>query len=133
MMMVDFSFRLSCGIRAGTVRELTRFSRSKFKMVWHQFSTVQFPSHQFVWEVRSVQFRACGRSASVQFSSGSVKSIEPPVVWEEQRNSSRPPPADIPAIRPVLCRLGGGMVRFAGCACSLVRDVFWCQSDANSV
>ena len=41
--------------KAGTVRELTRSSRSKFKMVWHQFSTVQFPSHQFVWKVRTVQ------------------------------------------------------------------------------
>ena len=26
-------------------RERTRSSRSKFKLVWHQFSTVQFPSH----------------------------------------------------------------------------------------
>ena len=44
------------GTRAGRVRELTRSSRSKFKMVWHQFSSVQFPSHQFVRKVRSVQF-----------------------------------------------------------------------------
>ena len=53
--------------RAGRVRELTRSSRSKFKMVWHQFSTVQFPCLQLVWKVRSVQFGAS--SASVQFSS----------------------------------------------------------------
>ena len=31
--------------RAGRVRKLARSSRSKFKMVWHQFSTAQFPSH----------------------------------------------------------------------------------------
>ena len=55
--------------RAGRVRELKRSSRSKFKMVWYQFNTVQFPSHQFVWKVRTVQFRVWGRSASVQFSS----------------------------------------------------------------
>ena len=40
--------RSSESARAGRVRELTRSSLSKFKMVWHQFSTVQFPSHQFV-------------------------------------------------------------------------------------
>ena len=34
---------------------------------------------------------------SVQFSSGSAQSIEPPIVWDGQRNSSRPPPAEIPA------------------------------------
>ena len=50
--------------------------------------TVQFPSHQFVWKVRSVHLGAWGPSASVQFSSGSVQSIEPPIVWKEQRDSS---------------------------------------------
>ena len=35
-------------IRAGRVRELMTSSRSKFKMAWHQFSTVQFTSDQFV-------------------------------------------------------------------------------------
>ena len=29
-------------------------SGSMFKMVWHQFSAVQFPNHQFVWKARSV-------------------------------------------------------------------------------
>ena len=33
--------------RAGRVRELPRSSRSRFKMVWHQYST---------WKVRSIQF-----------------------------------------------------------------------------
>ena len=47
-------------IRTGRVRELTRSSRSKFKMVWHQFSTNHYPNHQFVWEVRSVQFGTRG-------------------------------------------------------------------------
>ena len=32
---------------ARRLRSLTGFSRSKFKMVWQQFSTVQFPSHHF--------------------------------------------------------------------------------------
>ena len=43
-------------VRAGRARELTRSSRSKFIMVWHQFSTVQLPSLQLAWKVRSVQF-----------------------------------------------------------------------------
>ena len=42
--------------RAGRVRVLARSSRSKLKMPWRQFCTVQFPSHQFVLGVRSVQF-----------------------------------------------------------------------------
>ena len=36
------------------VLELTRSSCSRFKMVWHLFSLVQFSSHQYVWKVRSV-------------------------------------------------------------------------------
>ena len=52
--------------RAGRVRELARSSRSKFTLVWHQFSTVQFPRHQFVWKVLSTQFGSPGPSASVQ-------------------------------------------------------------------
>ena len=116
--------------RVGKVRELTRTSRSKFEMVWHRFSTVQFPSRQFVWKVRSVQFGAREPSDSVQFAqsssfssvhklfrpcfeltwlarlgSGSVQSIESPTVWEEQRSISRSPPAEIPARRPGVCRL----------------------------
>ena len=34
--------------RAGRVLELARSSRPKFNLVWHQFSTVQFPRHNFV-------------------------------------------------------------------------------------
>ena len=56
-------------VGAARVRELTRSSRPKFKKVWQQFSTVQFPSHQLDWKVRSVQFGAWWPSASVQFSS----------------------------------------------------------------
>ena len=41
--------------RAGKICELTRSSHSKFTIVWHQFITVQLPSHQFVWKVRSVR------------------------------------------------------------------------------
>ena len=79
---------------------------SKFKMVSHQLSTVQFPSHQFVWKVHLVQFGAWGQvspfspvhftdSSSpgldwlARFSSGFVQSIEFPMVWEERRSSSR--------------------------------------------
>ena len=77
-------------------------------MVSHQFSTVQFPSHQFIRKVRSVHFGAWGPSASIRFqlSSGSVQIIEPPIVWEEQRNNSRSPPAEIPVRRPGVCRPG---------------------------
>ena len=131
--------------RAGRVRELTRPSHSKFKMIWHQFGTVQFPSHQFVWKVRPVQCGAREPSASVQFNSsssfhelfwpwfrltwlarfgsGSVQPIEFPIIRRKQRSSSRSPPAEIPALRPGVCRLGAGIVRFAVCACFLVRGV----------
>ena len=119
---------------ARIVRELTMSSRSKFKMVWHQFSTVQFPIHQFVGKVRSVQFGTRRPSTSVQFvhfrsfssvhelfrpwlgltwlarfGSTSVQSIESLIAWEKQRSSSRSPPAEIPVRRPGGCRLGGGM------------------------
>ena len=97
-------------------------------MVWHQFSTVQFTSHQLVWKVHSVQFRAWG-----PFSSGPIRSIEPSVVWEEQKKNSRSPTAEIPAYRSGVCRFGGRKAVVAGCACLLVWDVVWCQSDANSV
>ena len=40
------------------------------------------------------------------------------------------PPAEIPARRPGVCRLSGGMLRFADL---LVRGVVCCRSDANSV
>ena len=58
--------------RAG---EIVRSYRSKFKLVSHQFSTVQFPRHQFVWKVRSVQFAAPGPSASVQFIQFSSRTL----------------------------------------------------------
>ena len=64
--------------RAGRVRELARSSHSKVKLVWHQFSIVQFPRHQFVWKARSVQFGATGPSASVQlvqFSSQTLPAL----------------------------------------------------------
>ena len=44
--------------RAGIVRELTRPLRSKFKMAWLQFSTIQFPNHKLGWKVCSAQFGA---------------------------------------------------------------------------
>ena len=56
-----------CHTRAGRVRELPRSSRPKFKLVWHQFSNVQFARHRFVWKVRSVQFGAPGPRPSLQF------------------------------------------------------------------
>ena len=70
---------------------------------------------------------------SVHFSSGPDQSIETPIVWGEQRNSSGPPPAEIPVHRPRVCRLDEGMVHFADRSCFLVRYVVWCQSGANSV
>ena len=51
-------------VRAGRGRKLTMSSCLKFKIAWHQFSTAQFPRHQFVWKVRSVQFGARGPRAS---------------------------------------------------------------------
>ena len=39
------------------------------------------------------------------------------------------PPAEIPARRPGVCRLTGGMCAdFSGCACLLVRDVLYLPS-----
>ena len=60
----DFKHVIS---RTGRVRELTKYSPLKFKMVWHQFSKVQCPNYQFVWNVRSVQFGARRPSASIQY------------------------------------------------------------------
>ena len=92
-------------------------------------SSAQF-SHQFAWKVRSVQFGVWGPCAqfssvparfnpsSLQLSGKSRRIVLGPLQQKSQ---------------PGVCRLGGGMVRFAGCACLLVRDVVWCQSDANSV
>ena len=63
-----------------------------------------------------------------------VGAIESQIVWEEQRSSSRSSPAEIPAAVPgfvawveVWCAL------LAVIECLLVRDVVWCQGDANSV
>ena len=93
-------------------------------MVWHQFCTVQFLSHQFAWKVHLVQFGAWGPRASVQFSSGSVQSIEPQIVCEEQRNSSRPPPAEIPVRRPgVFAWMEGWCALLAVLACL---SGMWC-------
>ena len=41
-----------------------------------------------------------------------------------QENLTRSPPAEITARRSVVCRLGGGMVRFAGCHACL--SGVWC-------
>ena len=41
------------GARAERVRETTRSSPSKFKMVWLQFCRVHCPGHQFVWKFLS--------------------------------------------------------------------------------
>ena len=68
-----------------------------------------------------------------QFGLGSVQSLESPIVWEEQRSSYSPPSAQIPSRRSGVCRLGEGMVHFAGCAGLIVRVVVSCRSDANSV
>ena len=141
--------------RAGRVLRLTRSFRSKYKMVWHQSSTVKLPSHQFVRKVRSVQFSSgyggqvsafssvhsfhelfrprLGSTWLARFGSGSIQSIESPVVWVQQRSSSWSPEAEIPVRRPGVCRLGEGMVRFAGCAGLLVWGVVCCRSDAISV
>ena len=42
-----------------------------------------------------------------QFGSNPVQSIESPIVWEEQRSSSRSSPVEIPARRSNVCGLGG--------------------------
>ena len=55
--------------KARRVRELAGSCRSKFKLARHPFSIVQFPKHQFVWKVRSVEFGTPGPSTSVQCSS----------------------------------------------------------------
>ena len=75
--------------RAGGVLELTKSSRSKFKIVCNQFSTVQFLSHQFVFKVRSVQFGTGGTSASVQFLQFSSVSALPAVTRIDLAGSVR--------------------------------------------
>ena len=69
---------LSHTCRAWRVREFTWSSCSKFKLVWHQFSTGQF-RHQFIWKVRSVQFGTwskCLRSGQfIQFSSRALPAL----------------------------------------------------------
>ena len=147
------------GSRARRILEFTRSTRSEFKMVLHQFITVQFPSHQFVWKVCSVQLAARRQRASekfVQFSSFSS-------VHELFRPFFRPPRIDLPRFDPgsvqsiesgllgksrgaVLGPLqrkfqpaGPGFVTWVEgwCAlmlsCLLVRGVMLCLSDANSV
>ena len=44
------------------------------------------------------------------FGSGSVQSIESPIVWEEQRSSSRPLQWKSQPAGPGVCRLDGEMV-----------------------
>ena len=60
------------------------------------------------------------------FGSDSFHSMESPIVWKDQRDSSRLPLLEIPISQPNVCRRDGGMVRFTGCACLLVRGVVWC-------
>ena len=115
---------------------------------WFGISSVQFSSLVTSLESSSSSFRGFGSSAPVQFAefspfssvhelfrpwlgltwlarlgSGSVQSIESPIVWEEQRSGSRSPPAEIPARWPGVCCRCGGIARFAGCVCLLVRAV----------
>ena len=139
--------------RTGRVRELTKSSRSKFKMVWHQVSTVQLPSNQIVWKVCSVQFGAWEPSASAQFVqfisrtlpalaridlAGSVRLrlcsvLRVPNCLGGVEEQFWVPSSGNPSPPARVCRLGGGMVRLVGCACLLVWDVMRCQGDANSV
>ena len=104
-------------------------------MIWHHFSTVQFPSHCLESSFSSIRGMGTKCLCSVQFNSGFVQAIEPPIVWEEKRNSASSPPSEItaPPPRPGVCGFGGEIVCFAGCACLRVWDVVWCQCDANSV
>ena len=101
-------------------------------MVWHQFSTVQFPSHQFVRKVPSVQFGTWGPSASVQFSL--VQARLSPLslqLFGMGRGTVLGPLQQ--KYQPAWAgRLGGWMIHFAGYAYLLLRDVMWCQSDATS-
>ena len=96
-------------------------------MAWHQFSIVQFPSHQFVWKVPSVQSGARKPSASVPFVQFSSRTL-PVSTRIDLAGSIRPrlgsvhrvfsclggavvcrsPPAKILALRPGVCRLEGG-------------------------
>ena len=114
---------------------LTRSSRSKFNQ-WFGISSIQFSSLVTSFSGKFVQFMGTKFLRSVKFSSGLVQSIEPPIVWEKQRNSFRSPQRKSQSTGPgCVSWVGGwvGMVRFAGCACLFVRNVAWCQSDANSV
>ena len=72
------------------------------------FSSAPGTGAKNLLSVRSVQFisRALpvpdrtDLAGIARFGSGSVQSIESPVVWEEQRSSFRSLPAEIPARRP---------------------------------
>ena len=150
--IIQHRTRLSPG--SSRVRELTRPS-SKFRIVLHQFSTVQFPSHQLVWEssfssvrdtrakclcsvpVHSVHITSSAALART-YLAGSVRlRLDSDRVFscsEEQRRSYRSHSAEIPARRDAVCRMGGGMVRFAiSFACLLVWGVVWCRTDVYSV
>ena len=72
-------------IRVGRGRRLTWSSRSKFKAVGHQFSTVQFPSHRVCLESSFSSVRGTGakclRSVRlVQFSSFSSRTLPAPTM-----------------------------------------------------
>ena len=102
--------------RAGRGRELTRLSRSKFKMDGHHFSAAQLPSHQCVRKF--VQFSSRRGSQVPSFSSVQfTNSSEPGSDWPGWlglaqarfnllslqlfgRSSSRSPSVEITALRP---------------------------------
>ena len=62
-----------------------------------------------------------------------VGAIQSPIVWDEQRNSSKTAPAEIPLHRPGVRRLREVTLHFFGCVCLHVLGVVLCRSDTNSV
>ena len=58
--------------RTGRVRELTRSSRSKFKMIRYQFSAAQVSSFNIFWKVCNVQFSSGYEDQVPPFSSFSL-------------------------------------------------------------
>ena len=118
--------------RSGGVHEHTRSSRFKFNVIWHQFSTSQFPRHQFGkfvqvssgnWgqvppfcSVHSVHSRILSTLVRMtrlaRSGPSSVQFVEFQIVWEEQRSSSR-------------YGSGGRVVRaLASSACAVMRGVW---------